>query len=194
MSTRLAHFVMLSAAIASVACAKKDTAADSMNVDSSNAAATPTMPATPALTDANIAALLDEANVADSADGQLAATKGTNAEVKAFGKTMASDHHALRKAGLDLATKLSITPEPPAGSTLQSDAKMWHDSLTAMPKGAAWDKAYIDHEVTAHEMVLKTIDAALAATQTPDLKSSGQAEQHAVVVRRIPCIEVSTPG
>jgi putative membrane protein len=39
-----------------------------------------------------------------------------------------------------------------------------------MPKGAAFDKAYIDHSVADHQSVLTTLDAALAAAQDPQLK------------------------
>jgi putative membrane protein len=84
---------------------------------------------------------------------------------------MMRDHHALRVAGQDLAKKLAVTPEAPAGDNSAAAAAAWNDSLNAMPRGAAWDKAYIDHEVTAHEQVLNTAQTALGATQNADLKA-----------------------
>jgi putative membrane protein len=155
-----------------VACSKEGTnASDSARMaDSANAAAATPTPAAPALTDPNIAALLDEANMADSASGKLASTKGTNADVKAFGVMMMNDHHALRKAGQDLVKKLGVTPTPPAGDSLPVMAKTKQDSMTAMPKGAAWDKAYIDNEVAVHQQVLGLIDTALGAAQNAELK------------------------
>jgi putative membrane protein len=167
---------MLVAAVGTVvlvACAKDNGAnTDSARLADSAAAATaaPTTPAGPALTDANIAALLDEANAADSAHGKIASTKGTNADVKAFGVMMMNDHHALRKQGQDLATKLGVTPAAPANDSLPAKAQMVTDSLTSMAKGAAWDKWYIDHEVAMHQEVLGTIDAALGAAQAAELK------------------------
>jgi putative membrane protein len=154
------------------ACAKGDKSAyDSAGTtDTATAAsATPTT-TTPALTDANIAALLDEANAADSANGKIASTKGTNADVKVFGVLMMNDHHALRKAGQDLVTKLGVTPTPPSNDELPAKAKMLSDSLTSQAKGAAWDKWYIDHEVTMHQDVLALIDQAQAAAQNAELK------------------------
>jgi putative membrane protein len=152
------------------ACAKEDkTAYDSAGTTDTATAASAT-PTTPALTDANIAALLDEANAADSAHGKLASTKGTNADVKAFGVLMMNDHHALRKAGQDLVAKLNVTPAPPANDSLPAKAKMTADSLNAMPRGAAWDKWYIDHEVMMHQDVLALIDQASAAAQNAELK------------------------
>ena len=39
-----------------------------------------------------------------------------------------------------------------------------------MPKGKAWDKAYIDYEVTYHQAVLQTATKALGAAQNQELK------------------------
>jgi len=158
-----------------VACSKDNGAAsdsakmaDSAAAASNTAATTP--PPAPTLTDPNIVALLDEANAADSAGGKLASTKGTSADVKAFGTLMARDHHMLRKMGQDLAKKLNVTPAPPANDSLPQKAQAMSDSATSMAKGAAWDRWYIDHEVAVHQMVLGMIDSALGAAQAPELK------------------------
>jgi putative membrane protein len=159
--------------IALVACAKGDkSGADTTTAKDSSAASasTATTPAAPTLTDANIAALLDEANAADSANGKIASTKGTNADAKAFGVLMMNDHHALRKSGQDLVKKLNVTPTPPANDSLPMMAKSVSDSLQSMSKGAAWDKWYIDHEVDMHQKVLALIDQASSAAQAPELK------------------------
>ena len=158
------------------ACSKGEKAEDSMKAADTTAmapapATTPAAPATPTLTDANIAAILDQANATDSAAGAIAATKGTNAEVKTFGRNMMRDHHALRKAGEDLVKKLNVTPALPAGDNSAATAKAWQDSLTAMPKGAAFDKAYIDHEVAYHTAVLQTAQTAAGQAQNAELKS-----------------------
>lgn len=156
------------------ACAKGDkTAYDSAGTTDTAAAASATPAPTttaPALTDANIAALLDEANAADSAAGKIASTKGTNADVKAFGVLMMKDHHALRKAGQDLVTKLNVTPAAPANDSLPMKAQMISDSLNATAKGPAFDKWYIDNEVMMHQQVLGLIDQALGAAQNAELK------------------------
>jgi len=137
----------------------------------SKAAATPTPPPAPALTDANIAALLDEANAADSANGSLAASKGTAASVKQFGRMMAHDHHELRKQGQDLAKKLNLTPQAPANDTLPAMAQKLSDSLKATPKGAAFDKLYIDDEVAVHQYVQGLLQTAQGAAQDTSLKA-----------------------
>jgi putative membrane protein len=174
--------IAFASAVALVAaCSKGDKTADSARTtDSSAVAATSTTamtpaasaaPAAPAMSDANIFGFLDAANVADSSAGSVAAAKGTSSEVKSFGRDMMRDHHALRKGGQDLAKKLNITPEPPAGDTTAASAAAWKDSLNAMPRGAAWDKAYIAHEVADHEKVLNTAQSAAGATQNAEIKS-----------------------
>ena len=181
MTIRLNRVIaVLGASALWAACSKTGDKADSTaTADSvakaSAAAATTPAPApaaTPAaLTDPNIVAILDAANATDSSAGSVAATKGTNAQVRAFGKDMMRDHHALRKAGQDLAKKLNVTPVMPTGDTSQTVAQKWQDSLNAMPKGADWDKAYIGHEVSYHQAVLSTAQAAEGAAQNADLKA-----------------------
>jgi len=176
MSIRLARAAaLLGACVLWGACAKSDNKADSAAAADSAAKAAaatapPPAPTPPPLTDANIAAILDGANAADSAAGKIASTKGTRADVKDFARMMMRDHHSLRKQGQDLAKKLNLTPAMPAGDTSQAAAQHWQDSLNAMPKGAAWDKAYIDHEVAYHQAVLQTAQTAQGAAQNAELK------------------------
>jgi putative membrane protein len=160
------------------ACSKGDKTADSARTTDSAAAAATTTPApapaastAPALSDANILAYLDAANMADSAGGSLAATKGTSTDVKSFGREMMRDHHALRVAGQDLAKKLNITPSPAANDTTAAHASRMADSLNAQARGPAWDKAYINEEVAMHESVLANAQTALGATQNAELKN-----------------------
>ncbi|HXT16822.1 MAG TPA: DUF4142 domain-containing protein [Gemmatimonadaceae bacterium] len=188
MSMRLARSIAVIGTCALwAACAKGENKSDSAAAADSAAkaaAAAPTTTAAPApaqLTDANIAALLDEANMADSAWGNIATKKGTAASVKEFGKMMERDHHALRKAGQDLAKKLNLTPQAPANDTLPATLQKMSDSLNAQAKGAAWDKAYIDHEVAVHQSVLSLLQAAQGAAQDTSLK--------ALITKAIPNIQ-----
>ena len=162
-------------------CAKKESYTDTTaaragattaatSAGASASAATGTSAGAATLTDPNIVYILDQANGADSARGRLAETKGTSADVKSFGKLMVGEHHALRQAGQQLAKKLNVTPQAPPNDQSEAQAKSEMDSLTAMPKGKAWDKAYIDYEVTYHQAVLQTATKALDAAQNPELK------------------------
>lgn len=123
------------------------------------------------LSDANIVYILDAANRVDSAAGSIAATKGTNAEVREYGTTMARDHHQLRQQGQDLATKLGVTPAAPPGDTAQAHFDKTMAMLNGAAKGRDFDKAYMDHEVAYHKVVLETATAAMAAAQNAELKN-----------------------
>ena len=75
------------AALALTACAKKDNSGTDTTAASSTVSADTSTTAAPAAatwSDANIVALLDEVNAADSTAGALAATKGTAAAVREF--------------------------------------------------------------------------------------------------------------
>jgi putative membrane protein len=182
-TTRTVALFMLVTAVA--ACAKKEAsrAADTTRVDTTSAApamgpgaaadtgAAATTASTAALTDPNIVFILHAANAADSARGKLAESKGTSADVKQFGKMMVGEHHALNMQGDQLAKKLNVTPVAPANDQSEAQARMEMDSLTALAKGAAWDKAYIAYEIGYHQAVLDIANKALSAAQNAELKA-----------------------
>ncbi len=176
-SKRAGLALVLGAAVAMTACKKNENYGSDtgMAKDTGMAAAADTgMAATPApaaLSDANIVYILDNANMLDSAAGSVAATKGTAADVRDFGKRMMRDHHSLRKQGQDLAKKLNVTPAAPPND----DSKASYDKTMSMLNGAAkgkdFDKAYIDNEVTYHAAVLQTATTAMGAAQNAELKN-----------------------
>jgi putative membrane protein len=123
------------------------------------------------LTDANIVALLDEANKADSAAGAFALSRAADPSVKAFAKLMMGEHHALRVQGLALAKKLHVIPEPPPNDPVQTAGSSEMDALRSAGKGAAFDRTYIDQEVTIHKAVIELADRAHGDTQNAELKA-----------------------
>jgi putative membrane protein len=122
------------------------------------------------LSDANIVALLDEANMADSASGAYALGKATDPEVKAFAKLMMGEHHSLRVQGQQLAKRLNVTPAPPADDPLKPAAASEMAALRAAPKGAQFDRTYIEQEVGIHKAVLDLAEKAHGAAQNEELK------------------------
>lgn len=122
-------------------------------------------------TDANIVALLDEANKADSAAGAFALKKAASADVKDFAKMMMGEHHALRVQGQALAKKLQVTPEAPADDPVKQAGEAEMTALKAAGSGAAFDKAYIDQEVTIHKAVIDLATKAHDQAQNAELKA-----------------------
>jgi len=174
--TRSKVAVLALVVIPVAACAKKDNySADSTAASSTATADTSAMsagaPAAGTWSDANIFAMLDEVNAADSAAGAIAATKATSSEVREFGRRMTRDHHQLRAQGAALAKKLNITPAPPSDDPVPGMAQDETNTLNSTPKGKDFDKAYIDAEVNAHKAVLDLATKAAAQTQNSELKN-----------------------
>ncbi|HEU5040552.1 MAG TPA: DUF4142 domain-containing protein [Gemmatimonadales bacterium] len=122
------------------------------------------------LSDANIVALLDEANAADSTAGALARGKATSPEVKQFARLMMSEHHALRTQGQQLAKQLGVTPQPPANDPVKAAADREMAALQAA-KGQQFDRTYIDQEVAIHQAVLDLAEQAHGQTENEQLKA-----------------------
>jgi putative membrane protein len=147
--------------------AATDTSASGMAAAPADTATAPTA----TLTDANIVALLDEANQADSATGAFALKKASDKDVKGFAKMMMGEHHALRVQGLALAKKLKITPEAPTDDPVKAAGSAEMSALQSAGSGAAFDKAYIDQEITIHQAVLDLAQKGHDQTQNAELKA-----------------------
>ena len=113
------------------------------------------------VTDAQIAAIVVTANQVDIDAGRLAASKSTTPEVKKFGQQMVTDHSAVNKQATALVTKLKVTPaDNPTSQSLKSGGDKNIANLKGLT-GAAFDKAYVDNEVTYHQAVIDAIDKTL---------------------------------
>ena len=124
-----------------------------------------------ALDDPTIVAIFDAANTWDIQLGHLALKKSSNKEVRTFADMMVRDHTAARQLGRDLAPKLNVTPTPPG-----PDFPLAKDHVATLAKlnglsGAAFDKAYIDHEVWYHQAVIDAMtNTLMPATKNAELK------------------------
>jgi putative membrane protein len=166
------HLTVAAAALSLVtlgACAKQEAPpADT----TPTAAPAPAPAAAPAINDAQIAHIVVTADAIDSTAGVLAAQKGSSKDVKDFGKMMSTDHGAVNKQAVALATKLTVTPEDNDVSrqlTTGADANLAKlQGLT----GKDFDKAYIDNEVAYHQAVADAMSQKLIpAAQNPELKA-----------------------
>jgi putative membrane protein len=113
------------------------------------------------ITDAQIASIVVTANQVDIDAGKLAESKASHPDVKAFGRQMVTGHTGVNKSATELVTKLKVAPEDNATSkSLKSGGD---DNLKTLKglKGAAFDKAYVDHEVAYHQQVLDAVDKTL---------------------------------
>lgn len=126
--------------------------------------------------DAQIAAIVVTANQVDIDAGKLAVSKSTDKSVKEFAQRMITDHTGVNQAATDLVTKLKVKPEE--NSTSKGLQKSGDETLKRLSglKGAAFDKAYVDNEVTYHQTVLDALDKTL-------IPSAKNAELKALLVK-----------
>ena len=111
--------------------------------------------------DPQIAGIVVTANQIDVDAGRLARSRSRNKEVQKFAQQMITDHTAVNKQAAALAKKLGVKPaESDTSKSLKQGAKHNMASLKKL-KGAAFDRAYVDHEVAYHEQVLGAIDKVL---------------------------------
>lgn len=122
------------------------------------------------LNDPTIVAIFDAANTWDIETSGLAAKRGKTHDVREFGAMLVRDHKAVRQQGRDLAKKLGVTPTPP------KDFQMAKDHAAAMRKlqslhGAAFDRAFLAHEVAYHKAVIDAMTTTLLpALQNAEVK------------------------
>ena len=131
--------------------------------------------------DPQIAGIVVTANTIDINAGKLAKSRTKNKEVSKFAQLMITDHTAVNKQAGALAKKLGVKPaDSPTSQSLKAGAAENVKNLKGL-KGAAFDKAYVDHEVAYHQAVLDAIDQVLI----PNAKNS---ELKALIVKVRPAI------
>ena len=74
---------------------------------------------------------------------------------------MVTGHTGVNKSATELVTKLKVTPQDnPTSQQLKAGGDANLANLKTL-KGAAFDRAYIDHEVAYHQAVLDAVDKTL---------------------------------
>ncbi len=122
--------------------------------------------------DAQIAAIVVAANQADINAGKVAAKRSKDPAVKSFADTMIRDHESANAQAKALVKKLHVKPEPSATSRSLTQGGKKTIARLEKDKGAAFDKAYVDHEVAYHQQVLDAIQSTLLPNaKNPELKA-----------------------
>ena len=113
------------------------------------------------INDAQIASIVVTANQVDIDAGTIALDRASSPAVKQFAQLMVTDHAGVNKAAVELATKLKVTPQDnPTSQSLKTGGDKHAAQLKTL-SGAAFDRAYIDHEVAYHQQVLDAVDKVL---------------------------------
>ena len=173
-ATRYGSTLLLGAALALAACGgNKDAAGSAGDVaatpgmtDSSAMSAAPVAPAAvdaatiAALSDADAMALISVSNAGEIATSNLAIEKATSADVKSFAQDMVTDHQALQKQADVLAIRHDAVAEANgAARDKKAMADQMMAQLNATAQGPAFDRAYMEGQVQAHQRTVAELQA-----------------------------------
>lgn len=167
-----------------VACKKNETDNSYTSTDTSSTSATDTSVTTSTTTGTDTAATTSstasalsqddqefltkagEGGLSEVALGQLAASKATSADVKAFGNQMVTDHGKANDELKTLAQQKNFTlPSGPGKEGEEVSTKL------SAKSGKDFDKAYIDDMVEDHEKDVKEFEKASKDASDPDIKA-----------------------
>lgn len=124
------------------------------------------------LTDAHIAAIVLAANTIDVENGNLAIAKTVDRSVRDFAKQMITDHTSVNAKATALATRLKLVPqEHQVSQSLMESAEAIRVKMRKL-SGAAFDRAYVNNEVSYHQAVIDLLDRTLVpGAENKDLKA-----------------------
>jgi putative membrane protein len=124
------------------------------------------------ISDPQITKVVEQANKADIKAAMLAKAKSKNKAVREFAGHMIKDHSKNNIETMALNTKMKVRPAKSSLSQeLEKEANTTMAKLKKL-KGEAFDRAYIDSQVTAHQKVIDEFDRLLLPeAQNPELKA-----------------------
>lgn len=107
-----------------------------------------------------------EVNLAEIEIGKLAQTKGTNPEVKKFGKMLVDDHTKAASEVSALAKAKNFT----LPTSLTEDGQEEYKKLNEK-SGADFDKKFADMMIDGHEKAIKKLEDASKDAKDPDVRT-----------------------
>jgi putative membrane protein len=127
----------------------------------------PAPAAAPAMNvDSNFVATVAAANSTELRILEAAGSRGTNKELKVHAKMMIADHKKLGEGVKAYAQKKNY----PLPADDGSEAKNKLDGLDKNAKGAAWDKAWTDEMVNAHQDAINLFEKNANDVKDDELK------------------------
>jgi len=142
------------------------------------------------LDDGQILALFDEANTTDIWTARVAMAKSQSADVRRLASMVIADHEAVQHTARELAKKLRVDVTPPADDESASALAAAIETLQSKP-AAAFDRAYIAHELVFHQSAIDAVKGTLLpAARNTELRALlktalGGFEHHLAETRRV---------
>lgn len=124
------------------------------------------------LNDAQILGIYIQVNGFDIETALLGRTQGDAAAVRALGEHVSRDHIGVRQAAFDLATQCKLTPALPDARHAATNTHGAAMARLVGLQGAAFDEAYLKHEVAFHQAAIGAVrELLLPSAQCPALKA-----------------------
>lgn len=122
--------------------------------------------------DPHIVGIVANANQGEIDQGNAAASRATNADVRAFARMMVTDHTTALAAVRDTSARAGITPaDNDTTAALQRTSRETITNL-ATYSGAEYDRQYMDTQIKLHDWLLTALDQHLVPLSTDrDLRS-----------------------
>ena len=132
-----------------------------------------------AYSDANAVAFIQTVNTGEIEAAQLAKTKATRAEIKAFARQMETDHTTMKNEVAQTAQRLGLSTTATDEDVLEDHQETMRE-LNDAKGGDEFDDKFIDEQVDAHKNALEEIDDAIERTQNAEFKALLQKARGAV--------------
>jgi putative membrane protein len=136
------------------------------------------------MSDADVAAVVTNANQGEIAQGQAASTRASSTDVRAFAQMMVNDHtNALNQArDLFSRTNINANTNNDVASNLQSNANQTLSALNTY-NGSEFDRQYMQSQVDMHQWLLNSLDNTLIpSARNRDFRSFLQTQRSAVAM------------
>lgn len=139
------------------------------------------LPTAMAGNDSWVAGVVATANEGEVQQGNAAASRATNADVRAFAQMMVTDHTNALQALRDTASRAGVTvQESDTTRTLRSASQETVTNLGTYT-GTNFDRRYMQAQVDLHQWLLNQIDTSLLpSTSNAQLRSLLQTQRAAV--------------
>jgi len=120
---------------------------------------------------AELAGFLGTYSDAEIQMGEMAQTKASDPEVRAFAQRLVTEHRALKTEVTNAARTAGITPSMAAD--IENVTERHQEAtreLNEKGRGKPFDEAFLEHEIRQHKAVLDEIEDTLGRNRNPELK------------------------
>jgi putative membrane protein len=127
-----------------------------------------------------IASIVLTANEGEIEQGRAAASRATSSEVRNYAQMMVTDHTNALNAARDRFSRAGVTAVDNTTSGCLRDNGQRTLANLATYTGSAFDRAYMQSQVDAHQWLLTTLDASLIPSATGDTRALLETQRAAV--------------